>query len=424
MNETHDPRRRSWVESANEPSCEFPIQNLPFGIFSRKGSKEPPRGGVAIGDQILDLAAVGLKTGPTLNGLAAAGRAKWRALRKQLSRALSDPKQKKRLERHLLPMTKAQMSLPVAVGDYSDFYTGIYHATNVGRIFRPDNPLLPNYKWVPIGYHGRASSVVVSGTAVVRPNGQTKAPDAAAPAFGPCRRLDYEVELGFVIGPGNALGTSFPIRKSLDHVFGVVLLNDWSARDIQTWEYQPLGPFLAKSFSTTISPWIVTLEALEPFRCAAFARGADDPDPLPYLYDETDQREGGYAIELEMHLRSARMRDRKLAPMRLSRGSFRDSYWTPAQLVAHHTSNGCNLNPGDLLGSGTISGTAPGSFGSLLELTQGGKQPVQLPGGETRTFIEDGDELIERGRCVREGAVMIGFGEAAGLVKAALGSTI
>ncbi len=419
MNETHDPRRRSWVESANEPSCEFPIQNLPFGIFSRKGSKEPPRGGVAIGDQILDLAAVGLKTGPTLNGLAAAGRAKWRALRKQLSRALSDPKQKKRLERHLLPMTKAQMFLPVAIGDYSDFYAGIHHATNVGRIFRPDNPLLPNYKWVPIGYHGRASSVVVSGMRVVRPNGQTKAPDAAVPTFGPCRRLDYEVELGFVIGPGNALGKSFPIRKALDHVFGVVLLNDWSARDIQTWEYQPLGPFLAKSFSTTISPWIVTLDALEPFRCAAFARGADDPRPLPYLYDEADQREGGYAIELEMHLRSASMRDRKLAPTRLSRGSFRDSYWTPAQVVTHQVSNGCNLNPGDLLGSGTISGTAPGSFGSLLELTQGGKQPVQLPGGETRTFIEDGDELIERGRCVREGAVTIGFGEAAGLVKPA-----
>ena len=420
MNETHDPRRRSWVESANEPSCEFPIQNLPFGIFRRKASKEQPRGGVAIGDQILDLAALGLKTGPTLNGFAAAGRATWKALRKELSRALSDSKQSKRLRSYLVPMAKAQVSLPVAIGDYSDFYSGIHHATNVGRIFRPDNPLLPNYKWIPIGYHGRASSVVVSGTPVVRPNGQTKGPDDAAPGFGPCRRLDYEVELGFVIGPGNALGRSFPIRRAPDHVFGVVLLNDWSARDIQAWEYQPLGPFLAKSFATTISPWIVTLEALEPFRCAAFARGADDPPPLPYLHDDADQREGGYAIELEMHLRSARMRERKLAPMRLSRASFRDSYWTPAQIVTHQASNGCNLNPGDLLGSGTISGTVPDSYGSLLELTQGGRQSVALPTGETRTFIEDGDELIERGRCIREGAVTIGFGKAAGLVKPAL----
>ena len=437
MNETHDPRRRSWVESANEPSCEFPIQNLPFGIFRRKGSKEPPRAGVAIGEQIVDLAPFARAAGfrgkslaaakaaarSNLNGLATLGRPFWRALRKDLSRTLAlgadADGQRRRLSRHLVPMAKAELSLPVAIGDFSDFYTGIHHATNVGRIFRPDNPLLPNYKWVPIGYHGRASSVVVSGTPVVRPNGQTKAPDAAAPAFGPCRRLDYEAELGFVIGPGNALGKSFPIRKALDHVFGVVLLNDWSARDIQTWEYQPLGPFLAKSFATTISPWIVTLEALEPFRCAAFARGTDDPRPLPYLHDESDQREGGYAIELEMHLRSARMRGQKLAPMRLSCASSRDSYWTPAQIVTHQVSNGCNLNTGDLLGSGTISGTAPGSFGSLLELTQGGKQPVQLPTGETRTFIEDGDEVIQRGRCAREGAVTIGFGEAAGLVKPA-----
>jgi fumarylacetoacetase len=286
-------------------------------------------------------------------------------------------------------------------------------------MFRTVNPLLPNYNWVPIGYHGRASSVVVSGTPVTRPNGQTKAPDAAAPTFGPAKRLDYEVELGFVIGPGNALGKPVPIDKALDHVFGVVLMNDWSARDIQTWEYQPLGPFLAKSFATTISPWIVTLDALEPFRCPAFPREGDDPRPLPYLSDERDQKTGGYAIGTSMWLQTAQMRARKEAPTKLSACSWRDGYLTIAQIVAHQTSNGCNLAPGDLLGSGTISGTSPGSAGSLIELTQGGKQPLTLPGGETRTFIQDGDLVIQRGRCEADGAVSIGFGEAANLVKPA-----
>ena len=417
--QTHDPKLKSWVESANDPATDFPIQNLPFGVFRRKGSKEAPRGGVAIGDRILDLAALGLKTGPNLNQLAAAGRPAWRQLRKVLSLGLSDPKQAKRLAKFLVPMKQAELFLPVAIGDYSDFYTGIHHALAVGRMFRPDNPLLPNYKWVPIGYHGRASSVVVSGTPVVRPNGQTKAPDAAAPSFGPSRRLDYEVELGFVVGPGSALGKPVGLRHALDHVFGVVLLNDWSARDIQAWEYQPLGPFLAKSFATTVSPWIVTLEALEPFRCAAFQRTGDDPRPLPYLMDERDQRSGGYAIGTDMSLSSAQMRAKKLAPARLSRCSFRDAYWTLAQIVAHQSSNGCNLAPGDLLGSGTISGTEPGSAGSMLELTQGGKAPLTLPGGETRGFIADGDEVIQRGRCEAEGAVAIGFGEAAGVVKPA-----
>ena len=420
MDETHDPKLRSWVESANDPACEFPIQNLPFGVFRQRGSRQPPRGGVAIGDQILDLAALGLKTGPTLNGLAAAGRKTWKVLRKQLSRALSDPRQRGRLLRRLLPMKRAELFLPVAIGDYSDFFTGIHHATNMGRMFRPDNPLLPNYSWVPIGYHGRASSIVVSGTPVVRPNGQTKAPDAAAPAFGPSRRLDFELELGIVIGPGNALGKPVPIRRALDHVFGVVLLNDWSARDIQTWEYQPLGPFLAKSFTTTVSPWIVTLEALEPFRCAAFERSADQPAPLPYLSDAADQRAGGFAIDLEMHLRSAAMRARKLPPARLTRSSFRHSYWTIAQMVAHQTSNGCNLQPGDLLGSGTISGPSPDSAGSMMELTQGGRNPIALPGGEARVFLEDGDEVIQRGRGAREGRVSIGFGTASGTIKPAL----
>jgi fumarylacetoacetase len=286
-------------------------------------------------------------------------------------------------------------------------------------MFRPDNPLLPNYKWVPIGYHGRASSIVVSGTPVTRPNGQTKAPDAAEPTFGPAKRLDYEVELGFVIGPGNPLGKPIPVSRALDHVFGVVLFNDWSARDIQTWEYQPLGPFLAKSFASTVSPWIVTLEALEPFRCPAFPRPEGDPRPLPYLLDEKDQESGGYAIGTEMLLASAQMRAQKMAPARLSRCSFRDSYWTLAQMVAHQTSNGCNLQPGDLLGSGTISGTGPGAAGSLIELTQGGKSPIALPTGETRTFIADGDEVIQRGRCEAEGAVPIGFGEASGVVRPA-----
>jgi len=419
MNATHDPALRSWVESANDPANEFPIQNLPLGVFRRKGAKEAPRGGVAIGDQILDLAAVGLKTGPNLNQLAAAGRRSWRELRKLLSQGLSDSRNAKRLSQYLVPMSKAELFLPTAIGDYSDFYTGIHHAVTVGRIFRPDNPLLPNYHWVPIGYHGRASSVVVSGTPVTRPNGQTKAPDAAAPAFGPSRRLDFELELGLVIGPGNALGKTVTIKRALDHVFGVVLLNDWSARDIQAWEYQPLGPFLAKSFATTISPWVVTMEALEPFRCPAFERSGDQPTPLPYLYDEADQREGGFAIEMQMHLRSARMRAQKLPAQRLTCSNFRHSFWTAAQIVTHQASNGCNLRPGDLLGSGTISGPTPDALGSMLELTLAGKAPIALPGGETRVFIEDGDEVIQRSRCAREGFASIGFGEAAGVVKPA-----
>jgi fumarylacetoacetase len=280
----------------------------------------------------------------------------------------------------------------------------------MGRMFRPDNPLLPNYKWVPIGYHGRASSIVISGTPVRRPQGQTKLSEQ--PSFGPSRRVDYEVELGFVIGPGNALGKSISIEDAEKHIFGVVLLNDWSARDIQSWEYQPLGPFLAKSFATTISPWIVTLEALAPFRCPAFPRELGDPRPLPYLFDEMNEKAGGYDITLEMHLRAHGMRE----PMRLSRASFRDSYWTPAQMVAHQTSNGCNLQPGDLLGSGTISGAEPGSAGSLMELSQAGKTPLELPNGEKRSFLGDGDEVIERGRCSREGYAPIGFGEARGRI--------
>ena len=417
MNSTHDPKLKSWVESANDPAGDFPIQNLPFGIFRKKGGKDRSRGGVAIGDQVLDLAAVGLNTGPTLNVLAAAGRPAWKALRNLLSAVLSDPRHRRKMSAHLLPMKRAEMLLPVAIGDYSDFYTGIYHAQNAGKMFRPDNPLLPNYHWVPIGYHGRASSIVVSGTPVVRPSGQTKAPDAPAPAFGPSKRLDFERELGFVIGPGNALGKPVPVAKAHDQIFGAVLFNDWSARDIQAWEYQPLGPFLGKSFASTISPWVVTMEALDPFRCAAFPRSGDQPAPLAYLLDKIDQREGGYEIGMEAQLRSAQMRAQKQAASRLERSSFRHSYWTPAQVVAHHTSNGCNLRPGDLLGSGTISGPTPDALGSMLEITQGGRNPVALPSGETRAFLEDGDALILRGRCARAGCATIGFGEAAGRIK-------
>ena len=413
LDATHDPALKSWVESANEPGCDFPIQNLPFGIFKRKGASEPPRGGVAIGDQVLDLAALGIKTGPTLNGIAAMGRAAWKRLRRQLSKGLSQKKWSRKFSRYLLPMRQAQLFVPLAVGDYTDFFAGIHHAANMGKMLRPDNPLAPNYKWVPIGYHGRASSIVFSGTPVARPRGQVKPPDAQEPLFQASKRFDYEAELGFVIGPGNRLGKPIAVREALDHVFGVVLLNDWSARDIQAWEYQPLGPFLAKSFATTISPWIVTLEALEPYRCPAFPRADGDPRPLPYLADEDDQREGGFAIEVEMHLQTRKMG----SPMRLSRASFRDSYWTVAQLVAHHTSNGCNLRPGDLLGSGTLSGATPDSYGSLMELSQGGKNPLSLAGGETRSFLEDGDEVVQKGYCQNDGAVRIGFGEAAGVVK-------
>src|SRR3954470_440115 len=416
LDATHDPDAKSWVESANAPDTDFPIQNLPLGIFKRKGATEAPRGGVAIGDQILDLAALEVRTGPTLNGLAAQGRAAMRKLRRDLFRALSvKSTSRKRLERHLVPMARAELFLPLVIGDYSDFFTGIHHATNMGKMLRPDNPLLPNYKWVPIGYHGRGSSIVISGTPIRRPSGQLKAPDAPAPTYGPSKRLDYEVEMAFVVGKSNRLGEPIAIGRAHEHLFGALLLNDWSARDMQAWEYQPLGPFLAKSFATTISPWVVTMDALEPYRCPAYPRAEGDPKPLPYLHDEADQREGGYAIELEMHLATPKTK----SPVRLSRSNFRDSYWTVAQLLAHQSSNGCNVQPGDLLGTGTISGSTPDSYGSLMELTQAGKQPLQLPSGETRAFLEDGDEVIEHARCVGEGAATVGFGEARGVIQPA-----
>ena len=416
LDATHDPELKSWIESANDPASDFPIQNLPFGIFRRKGTKEKPRGGVAIGDQIFDLAALGIETGPKLNGIAAAGASTWQRLRKQISKALSVRGFKKSYARHAVPMKRAELFVPMAIGDYTDFYAGIHHATSIGKLLRPDNPLLPNYKWIPIAYHGRASSVVISGTPVTRPMGQVKPGGSEAPVFAPSARLDYEVELGFVVGPGNRLGAPIAIDEAENHLFGVVLLNDWSARDVQAWEYQPLGPFLAKSFATTISPWIVTFEALAPFRCAAFERAPTDPKPLDYLSDEADQKRGGLSIGLELYFTSEAMRKAGAAPVRLSRGNARDAYWTAAQMVAHHSSNGCNLQPGDLFGSGTLSGAAPESAGSLMEITRAGSAPLSLPGGETRAFLHDRDEVILRGRCEAARAASIGLGECAGLV--------
>ena len=437
LDETHDPSRQSWVESANAPDTPFPIQNLPFGVYRTRGSRAPGRLGVAVGDTILDLGATtrtalmpGTETcvaacaSANLTALMALGPAAWRALRLALSRLLRADgadvaARREATSAFLTPMDRVEMEMPAAIGDYTDFYASVHHATNVGRMLRPDNPLLPNYKWVPIGYHGRASSIRVSGTPVARPNGQRKPPDAAEPSFGPSRNLDYETELGFFVGTGNELGTSVPIGRAGDHLFGVCLLNDWSARDVQAWEYQPLGPFLAKSFASTISPWVVTFAALAPFRVPVSPRPADDPKPLPYLTDAADQQSGGLAIEIEILLASAKMREGGTAPHRLALVNARDLYWTPAQMLAHHTSNGCNLQPGDLLGSGTVSGPAPGAVGSILELTQRGRSPVVLPTGESRVFVEDGDEIIMRGWCRGDGQVSIGLGECRAIIEPA-----
>jgi fumarylacetoacetase len=425
LNETHDPSLTSWVESANTPDTDFPIQNLPFCVFRPRGSGQAFRGGVAIGDRIVDLAALGdvvdgvardaarLAARDNLNDLMAAGPQAWSALRLALSRLLRSGATPRP---HLLvAQTDAEYAVPARIGDYTDFYTSIHHATAVGRLFRPDNPLLPNYKWVPIGYHGRASTIGVSGQNFTRPRGQTRGPTDAAPSFGPCKRLDYELEVGIFVGTGNDQGEPIPAQQAESHMFGLCLLNDWSARDVQAWEYQPLGPFLSKNFATTISPWIVTLEALAPYR-AAWQRDAADPQPLPYL-DYADLRaSGGLDIELEVLLETDAMRRAGLAPARLSQSNFRHSYWTIAQLLAHHTVNGCALNPGDLLGSGTQSGPDDAEAGSLLELTVGGKQPLTLPNGEQRIFIEDGDRIVLRGWACAPGRPRIGFGEASGTV--------
>jgi len=433
VNETHDPKRASWVDSA-QGHADFPIQNLPYGVFRRLDASRPPSVGVAIGDQILDLAActdVAGFTGmaaqaaragsaPSLNPLMALGPDHWSALRRQISTLLASdsayPASRRLAERILVPMADAELLLPAQIGDYTDFYASVYHATNVGSMFRPDNPLLPNYKWVPIGYHGRASSIVSSGTPVRRPRGQIKAPNADRPVFAATQALDYEMEVGCFVGPGNVLGTPVPMERAEDHLFGLCLVNDWSARDIQTWEYQPLGPFLAKNFATSVSPWVVTLEALEPYRVPAFERPAEDPSPLPYLDSPGNSRRGGVDITLEVSLSTAKMRSSGLPPHRLSRSRMADLYWTLAQMFTHHTSNGCNLQPGDLFASGTISGPTKDSRGCLLELTWRGSEPVALPTGETRRFLEDGDEVIMQGFCERSGSTRIGFGECRGII--------
>lgn len=424
---THDPALTSWVESANG-HAEFPVQNLPFGAFSPQG--ETPRIGVAIGEMILDLSAcaeAGLLPEPTrepagqdcLNAILALTSSERRALRSTLSKLLSDENSRASVKGFLHPAEACELHLPARIGDYTDFYVGIHHATNAGRQFRPDNPLLPNYKYVPIGYHGRASSIRPSGVPLVRPSGQRKPPEADAPVFGPSRRMDYELELGIWIGSGNELATPIPIAEAADHIAGFCLLNDWSARDLQAWEYQPLGPFLAKNFHSTISPWVVTMEALAPFRMEQPSRPQGDPAPLPYLADADDQAHGALSITLEVHLSTARMREQGVEPVRLSTGPASNMYWTAQQIVAHHASNGCNLRPGDLLGTGTISAPTRDGYGSLLELTTGGKEPLTLPDGEIRAFLEDGDEVILRATASAEGRVSIGFGECRAMVSPA-----
>jgi fumarylacetoacetase len=432
IDDTHNPRRRSWVASA-EGHPDFPIQNLPLGIFTPPGGIAG--GGVAIGDEILDLAAaleLGLfsglaaeaaraASGATLNPLLALGRDARVALRRRVGEILdADWRERDTIERERAQLlhraADCRLDLPAAIGGYTDFFAGIHHATNAGKLFRPDNPLMPNYKYVPIGYHGRTSSIGASPARVRRPNGQRKPASETVPTFGPSRNLDFELELGVWIGPGNALGEPIPIGEAAQHVAGFCLLNDWSARDIQGWEYQPLGPFLGKSFATTVSPWVITAEALAPFRMAQAPRPAGDPQPLPYLSDGADQSGGALDIELEVLLLTLDMQAKGLAPYRLAASNARHLYWTVAQLVAHHTSNGCNLRPGDILGTGTISGPDQDSLGSLLEITAGGKQAVTLPSGENRRFLEDGDTVILRAHCKREGFAGIGFGECRGTI--------
>jgi len=433
LNETHNPALVSWLESANAKNNDFPIQNLPFASFKLKDDKADFRVGVAIGDQVIDLKALfalNIFDGDVqvaleqccqaqLNAFMAMGKRFWSALRQALSQALTQGSSlQAKVESCLVAQADVEYALPCQIGDYTDFYTSIHHATSVGKKFRPDNPLLPNYKWVPIGYHGRSSSIEVSGSDFKRPKGQTKAPTATEPSFGPCKRLDYEMEVGIFIGNGNALGEPISIEHADDHVFGICLFNDWSARDIQGWEYQPLGPFLSKSFASTISPWIVTSEALAPYK-AQWTRDAADPQPLPYLESQQNRDFGSLDISLQVLIETESMRKSAQAPVQLSQSSFKDSYWTVAQMVAHHTVNGCNLRSGDMFGSGTQSGPKPEEAGSMLELSNAGAEPITLPNGETRTFLEDGDCVIMKGWCEKAGAARIGFGEVNATILAA-----
>ena len=418
LDDTLDPALQSWVESANAADTDFPLQNLPFGRF-RRADDADWQIGVAIGDQVLDLRRAGLIDSGDMNHLMRLSRGPRLALRRALSEGLRRGSAKQtRFRDALVAQASVQLGVPCTIGDYTDFYTGIHHANTVGKLFRPDQPLMPNYKWVPIGYHGRASSINVSGSSFHRPNGQRRGADDSQPLFGPCTRLDYELELGVFIGAPNPQGEPIPMPQAEDHVFGIALFNDWSARDIQAWEYQPLGPFLAKNFASTVSPWIVTLEALAPFR-RPFNRPSGDPEPLPYLDSAANREQGVIAIDLEVWLQTAAMRASGHAGDLLSRSNFTDAYWTVAQLVSHHTVNGCNLASGDLLGTGTLSGAAAGQAGSLLELTNGGKTPLRLSNGEARTWLEDGDSVILRASCTRDGARRIGFGECRGTVLAA-----
>ncbi len=425
LNETHNPALVSWLAAAHDGDTDFTIQNLPFAVFRRASNQEVFRCGVAIGDQVIDLAAVASEslfhgdaglavkacTSAALNPLMAMGEKYWSSLRLALSRGLRvGASEEAALARCLVPMDQVEYALPCEIGDYTDYYTSIHHATNVGSLFRPDNPLLPNYKWIPIGYHGRSSSIQVSGHDFTRPRGQLRPPTAEEPYLGPSQKLDYELEVAIYIGAGNTMGSSIAIDSVDQHVFGLGLLNDWSARDIQAWEYQPLGPFLAKNFASTVSPWVVTLEALAPYR-AAWQRDAADPQPLPYLSDPGNSQWGAFDIDLQVGLVTQTMAAAGEEPVILSNSNFKDSYWTVAQMVAHHTVGGCNLRPGDLFGSGTQSGPSADSVGSMLELSAGGKQPVALPNGEQRTFLQDGDCVILRGRCQAEGLATIGFGE-------------
>jgi fumarylacetoacetase len=435
VDDTHRASLVSWVESAQDSETEFPIQNLPYCVFRRSNRDDPPRVGIGIGNQVLDVAAcarAGLLTAgaataasacdsPSLNALMTLDSRDRRALRHAVSGLLradsaGHRSAQARASDILVAIGDAELQLPVRIGDYTDFYASIHHATNVGSMFRPDNPLLPNYKWVPIGYHGRASSIVASGTIVQRPSGQLRDNADAPPKLGPTRRMDYELEVGAYVARGNTLGSPISIENAEEHIFGLTLVNDWSARDIQAWEYQPLGPFLAKSFATTVSPWVVDIDGLAPYRTSASHREPNDPAPLPYLSSEENEARGGIDITLDVYLASARMRSDHIRPMLVSHGSFTNMYWTIAQLLAHHTSNGCNLRPGDLLASGTVSGPTEESRGCLIERTWRGSQPLQLPTGETRACLEDGDEVLFRGYCEREGFARIGFGECRGVV--------